>query len=97
MTFYISSPNPKRHGMEYKSVAYYRLDSKGYKNDLKTDSWKKEEELKERKRVLNPLTNREICVGDGPFMEPVQTRYMNGYNHNWNQNWILRMMCIAFD
>jgi len=76
MKFYISSPNPKRHGMEYKSVAYYRLDSKGYKYDLKTDSWKKEEELKERKRVLNPLTNREICVGDGPFMEAVRTRYI---------------------
>ena len=30
----------------------------------------------EGKRVLNPLTNREICVGDGPFMEAVRTRYI---------------------
>ena len=56
-------------------MTYYRLISKGYKYELETDSWSKSD-VKERKKVINPLTNREINVGDNPFMMAIRTGYI---------------------
>ena len=74
MKFYISSPNSKRHGMEYKSVAYYRLYSKGINRISKRIHGRKKKNW--RKRVLNSLTNQDIYVGNGPFMKAVRTRHI---------------------
>ena len=67
MKFYVSNPVFTKRPIEYRSVTYYRLISKGYKYELETDSWSKSD-VKERKKVINPLTNREINVGDNPFI-----------------------------
>lgn len=75
MKFYVSNPVFSKRPIEYRSVTYYRLISKGYKYELETDTWTKTD-VKERKRVINPLTNREINVGDNPFMVAIRTGYI---------------------
>ena len=75
MKFYVSNPVFTKRPIEYRSVTYYRLISKGYKYELETDSWSKSD-VKERKKVINPLTNREINVGDNPFMMAIRTGYI---------------------
>ena len=48
MKFYVSNPVFSKRPIEYRSVTYYRLISKGYKYELETDSWSKSD-VKERK------------------------------------------------
>ena len=75
MKFYVSNPVFTKRPIEYRSVTYYRLISKGYKYELETDSWSKSD-VKEIKKVINPLTNRVINVGDNPFMMAIRTGYI---------------------
>lgn len=82
MKQFISNPIFSNRPIEYKSITYYRLFSKGYKYDYKNDKWNKND-IESRIKVINPLTNREIYVGSNIFMSVIRSNY--DYDENKNK------------